>query len=462
MYLGSGDNSLTLEKVAEYCKGEIHCDKNIIISSVSVDTRKICAGDLFIALRGENFDGHDFLPQALSKGAACAVVDKTPSCDIPYILVGNTQTALCDFASSYKKSLRVITVAVTGSVGKTTTKQFISAVLSERFKTARTEGNYNNIIGLPLTLLSAGSSHKALVAEMGMSARGEISALSKIAEPDIAVITNIGNSHIENLGSRENIRDAKLEITDGMKDGAIVILNGDEPLLSGAPAVNMCNIYFGIRNASSDFTAVNIKSSYGKVTFDVCSRFCETIKDLCINVTGAHNVYDALPAVICGVLMGLGADEIRKGLLNFTPVALRGQVIEKDGFRVLQDCYNAGPESMKAALSVLCQTAGGGRKLALLGDMRELGEYSRKLHEDVGKCVAENNIDTLITVGREAAYIASGAVENGFLQSSVISIESADDAEAIAGTVKSVLKKGDTLLIKASRALSLERITNLL
>lgn len=464
MYLGLCDNGITLGTLAAYCGGTLcRCENSEkLICGVSIDSRDIRCGNVFFAIKGDRFDGHDFVSQAEKSGACCAVVSRIPDGSIPYILVGDTREALGAFSHAYKRLFNVITLAVTGSVGKTTTKQYIYSILDTRYKTHKTEGNFNNDIGLPLTLLSLNASYKMMVVEMGMSARGEISALSKLAEPDISVITNIGNSHIEMLGSRENIRDAKLEITDGMKDGAILILNGDEPLLTGASCdKKLCRIYFGIDNPCCDYRAENVISDGEYIHFDVRSAEGESLSGLSVRGIGRHNVYDALAAVVCGILLGINDDDIRRGLLEFKPAAMRQNIIKKDGFTVIEDCYNAGPESMAAAIETLSGLAKGGR-IAVLGDMRELGAYSAELHRGIGQRAAQAGTDVLVTIGKEAENIADGALSAGMKSEDIIRIKDYSDAQCAANIIKGIIREGDTVLIKASRALSLERVSNLL
>lgn len=462
MYLGTSDNRITLSFLAAACGGTLHCENPALpVRGISVDSRSINRGDVFFAVRGERFDGFDFIGKAEEGGACCAVAERKPDCDIPYVLVKDARTALGDFAREYKKLFRAITVAVTGSVGKTTTKQYIASVLEQKFTTLKTEGNHNNDIGLPMTLLSLDNSVKMAVLEMGMSARGEISALSKLAEPDIGVITNIGNSHIEMLGSRKNICKAKMELADGMKDGSILLINGDEPLLTEfACTRKLCRLMFGIDNPACDYRALNIRRENGMTHFDVISGGGEIISDLCISQDGAHQVRDALAAVVCGILLGLDNEEIARGLVGFQPAKLRQSVIEKDGFTLILDCYNANPESMAASIGVL--SGYGGRKLAVLGDMRELGQYSVGLHKKIGGLLVSSGIDALITLGEEAEQIAVGAKESGMAPENIKTIRDYSDAQSASEEIKKLIQPGDTVLIKASRALSLERIAELL
>jgi len=360
-------------------------------------------------------------------------------------------------AKNHKRVIAPLTVGITGSVGKTTTKQFIYSVLKEKYTTHKTDGNFNNEIGMPITILRMPCDTEALVLEMGMSFKGEISRLTRIAEPDIAVITNVGSSHIENLGSREGIRDAKMEIAEGLREGGKLVLNGDEPLLAGVDGA----IYVSMENEDSDYRAVNVKEMDGYYTFDIaCAE--GIVKDFRINVLGIHNVYNAVLSYAVGKIAGMEDEDIRRGLLNFENAAMRQNIYENDGYTVIEDCYNASPESMKASLKVLCSKAKENRKVAVLGDMLELGAYSETLHRAVGAAVVELGIDKLFTFGKLAEFIAKGAIEAGMKPCDIVSITDADCPEAMADAIKQEVRDNDTLLFKASRGIKLERITEIL
>jgi UDP-N-acetylmuramoyl-tripeptide--D-alanyl-D-alanine ligase len=385
-------------------------------------------------------------------------------CKLPCILVENTRESLGYIAKAYKSLFRTISIAVTGSVGKTTTKQFIYAVLETKYKTNVTKGNFNNEIGLPLTLFGLSAHHNALLVEMGMNHKGEIAELSRMAEPNIAVITNIGSAHLENLGSREGIRDAKMEIITGMSQGGILILNADEPLLRDVVADGICKIYVGIENEDAVYHAKNIRMYDDHMLFDIRLHDGKLMTDVRVNVIGRHNIYNALIAAVCGILLGISEENIRKGLLDFVPADMRGAIFEKDGMTIIEDCYNASPESMRAGLDILAHTAKtkGKRPIAVLGDMRELGEISEKAHFGVGTYLKERGIAHLVTFGKDAASIAKGALSAGMNPSDITIIENTDDAGNAANIVKNILKKDDAVLFKASRAVAIERIIRLL
>ena len=465
MYFSLEKNGLDITAFAGFVNGTPQTDTAPSAYGISIDSRTAKAGDAFFALKGENFDGHRFIPAAAKAGCVFAVVEYIPeNCEIPCILVKNTTEALGAFARSYKDLFRPITLAVTGSVGKTTTKQFIFSVLETKYRTNVTKGNFNNEIGLPLTVLNLNAEHRALLLEMGMNHKGEISYLSHLAEPDIAVITNIGSSQMENLGSREGIRDAKMEIVDGMREGGILILNANEPLLRDVSAKGLTKIYVGAENENATYSAENIRILSDRMLFDLRMRGLDVMKDVRVDVIGKHHIHNALTAAVCGMLLGISEEDIRRGLLNFVPADMRQSISEKNGMTVIEDCYNASPESMRAGLDVLCHTARvkERRPVAVLGDMKELGAASAEAHFGVGQCAAQCGVERLITFGSAAAEIARGAAQNGMPSQNILVIENAEDAEAAVTLMKTVLRENDAVLFKASRAVALERLVRLL
>ncbi|MBR5515372.1 MAG: UDP-N-acetylmuramoyl-tripeptide--D-alanyl-D-alanine ligase, partial [Clostridia bacterium] len=315
---------MSLAEIAKITDGELFYSNSELIKNISLDSREIEAGTLFVAIKGERFDGHDFIGKAFEDGAAAIVCER-----IPYkvkgnvILVDNSLYAFGAIAKNHKNQIAPLTVGITGSVGKTTTKQFVWSVLREKYVTHKTDGNFNNEIGLPITILRMPCDTQALVLEMGMSFKDEISRLSQIAEPDIAVITNIGSSHIENFGSREGIRDAKMEIAHGLKEGGKLVLNGDEPLLSGIDGA----VYVSVENENSDYRAVNVEENDGYYLFDIMTK-AGTVKGFRINVLGIHNVYNAVVAYAVGKLADMDDESIKAGLLNFENAAMRQNIYE--------------------------------------------------------------------------------------------------------------------------------------
>ncbi len=470
--------SHTTAALAAIIGGTVIRDSTSSHRGLVTDSRIAEPGNIFLALRGENADGHNFIGGAVTRGASCVIAERVaeetmramPE-DCAVILVPNTLFALGALGRWHMLRTNPYVIAVTGSVGKTTTKQMIHAVLSAAHPTMRTEGNYNNEIGLPLTLMQLKEEDRIAVLEAGMSYPTELHRLSLICTPDTVVITNIGTSHIENLGSREGIRDAKLEMLDGMKAGGTVILNGDEPLLTEKRAEILSRglhpVYIAKENSAADYLAENIRMTTQDCTFDMrCTSDHTVICNLHIPVTGEHNVTNAMAAYLCGLAQNMTDAQIRAGLDAFENTGMRQKIFDWQGITVIEDCYNASPESMEAALRVLGTLSGenGGRSVAVLGDMKELGTYAPRLHKRVGRFLGELGIDRLITVGAEAEDIAAGAVIGGMPEAHILNFPDAADAQipAIADALRAMLAEGDTVLFKASRAMALERIVNAL
>lgn len=427
---------------------------NIKISSVTTDTRKITPGSLFIALKGENFDGHDFIKQAFEKGAYAAISEKPfeDECH-PVVIVNNTHSALLHLAQNYRMLFSIPVAGITGSVGKTSTKGTVNSVLSRRYKTHINEGNLNNEIGMPMSVFGLDKTHEAAVFEMGMSGFGEISRLSRVAKPDIAIITNIGISHIGKLGSRENILKAKLEIIDGMPSDGRLILNGDDDMLEGymrraCGKLPLKVISYGI-NSRRGIYAGNIKMSSAGSSFDII--YPGGVLGARMPVPGEHNIYNALAAFCAGMEFGVEPEDIARGLAAYSPVGMRQQVKRLCGVTFIEDCYNASPDSMDAAFDVL-RTVKNGRSIAVLADMLELGAQSEKAHFKVGEAAARSGIDVLFCYGNDARHIREGFDSvHGNGKSCFF-----DDRQSLNDAVADILKKGDTVIFKGSRGMKLE------
>lgn len=446
--------------LAELCHGRSNSD--IKIGEISIDSREMGENTLFVAVKGENTDGHKYIDSAVNNGAVCVMCERLPEgFSGNYILVEDTIKAISDIATACREKIAPFTVGVTGSVGKTTTKEFISYVLAEKYPTHKSGGNFNTVYGISLTLAALSSIHKAVVAEMGMSALGEISQLTNIARPDVGVITNIGTAHLEALGSRENIARAKLEIIEGLKEDGTLVYNGDEPLLWDKRSTFPNNISFGLKNKFADVFGKNIRTVDNKTVFDMVYRG-EELNDIMLPTLGEHNVYNALAAFAVGRIAGLEDGEIRNGLMNYRPSGMRQKIYDHNGYTVIEDCYNASPESMKASLSVLADLGKERRTVAVLGEMRELGYTSDELHKSVGRYAAELGIDRLYTYGDSALEIAVGALEEGLDESAIIGYNKIKEPEGLAELLRNDLKAGDIVLFKASRAVALEKVIEFL
>jgi UDP-N-acetylmuramoyl-tripeptide--D-alanyl-D-alanine ligase len=376
-------------------------------------------------------------------------------------VVEDSVAAFCQLAKSYRIEKfgdrdPMRTVAVTGSVGKTTTKEMVASVLRQELNLYAAAGNFNSEIGMPMSLMSAGAHHRAAVLEMGMSARGEISRMSKTARPTVAMITNVGSSHLEYLGTRENIAAAKLEVADGLRTGGFLLLNADEPLLAGRKAHGRHTIYLGIDNPAADCRAENIRyTEDGCSLFDI--RYGEHVwHDIKVPALGKHMVMAALYAAVTGKIFGLPESSIRAGIMAYKTMAMRQQIEQTGGVTLLCDCYNASPESVRAALHALSEMPVKGRRIAVLGDMLELGAQTEQLHHATGAHAA-GVLDILVTVGDLGAHVAKGAREQGC---QVYAFTGEDAKAQAAEKLCSLLAVGDALLLKASRGVKLEEVYN--
>lgn len=444
--------TLKLSEIAEAVGSTVATDGEI--TEISTDTRTIPSGCLFVAIKGENFDGHDYIPMAFEKGAKAVITEK-PVDGYNCIVVESTRKALLDIARYYRKKFDINLIGVTGSVGKTTTKEMIALVLSEKYNTLKTTGNLNNEIGLPKTLFGLNSSHECAVIEMGMSHFGEISRLTKTALPTMGVITNIGFSHIENLGSQQGILRAKLEILEGMDSSAPIFLNGDDvSLYQTSYQLGRETITFGIENPDCDFRATDIQQFENYTTFTV--NWEGNQKDVLLTAIGRHNVLNALVSFAIGIKLGLSPEEICNALRKYKSDKLRQNIIQKGEQTLIIDCYNASPDSMKASLTVLSQTVpkGEGRRIAVLGDMLELGEMSQKLHSVVGSFVGNSKADTIFCYGKEAENIGKVALTFGK------DVKFFTNKPLLTTALKDFIKPDDVILFKASRGMKLEEVIN--
>lgn len=422
---------------------------------IAIDSRAIEPGRVFWALRGDNFDGHDFVEQSFQKGGEAAVVekewlDRNGKPARVYVPVGDTQEALTALARGYAERFRIPKIAVTGSNGKTTTKDMIAAVLRRSGKVLATEGNFNNHVGLPLTLFGLRSQHRYAVLEMGMSHPGEIRALSRTAAPGFAVVTNIGLAHLENMGSREAIRDEKLSIIAGFPRGrGILFLNVDDPMLCDfRPPSGVRVVTFGIHRGTVRPTDLRLGP-------DGCATFRIGRTAFRLTVPGIHNVYNALAAVAVGLRLRIPKSEIAAALAGFTPPKFRMQVRRLHGVTLLDDCYNANPASVRAALATLAAYDARGRRVAVLGDMLELGGESAALHAEIGRYLAEMGVDELFTFGGQSRLVNQAARSKGMSRRATRHYA---DFDLMMADLSGLLAPGDVLLVKGSRGMRLERV----
>ena len=444
---------ITLREAAQWCGGRVeekYADRTFF--GASNDSRKIQPGELFVVLKGER-DGHDYIPAAMERGAA-AVLGSRQVGDYPMILVEDTRKALGDIARQERLRLNMKVVAVTGSVGKSTTKEMIACVLDGTYRVGKTPANHNNDIGMPMALLAMPEDTEVAVLEMGMNHFREIAYLASIGRPDVAVITNIGTMHIEHLGSMQGILQAKLEILEGMQENGRIILNGDDQLLWNRHKLYPVHTrYFGIQNPECDVLGSDISQQDGILSFQVHSGSLTFPAEL--SLEGEHYVPDALAAISVGLEMGVDAAKIQERLSRFRNMAGRQEILEIRGCTVIKDCYNAGPESMAAALNVLGHKPG--RHIAVLGDMLELGVCTQAEHYRIGRIAAEK-ADVLMAYGPNAPRVIGGAITGGMNDRCA---KAYDDQKKLAEALSRIARPGDAILVKGSRGMHMERVLDL-
>ena len=439
---------ITLQQAAAWCGGQIDPKyADVAFFGASNDTRTIQPGQLFLALKGAR-DGHDFIPQALEKGASAVLCTHCDG-DYPAIVVEDTRIALGLIAREERKRLGMKVVGITGSVGKSTTKEMIATVLESTYRTGKTPVNHNNDIGMPMAILALPEDTQVAVLEMGMNHFREMAYLSTIAQPDIAVIINIGTMHIEHLGSIEGILRAKLEILEGMGPDSTLILNGDDQLLWNAQKRSQIhNVFFGVENGDAEILGSDIKLDVGSVSFDVAAGDRKFRVELPLE--GVHFVSDALAAVTVGMVLDVAPEKIQESLLNFRNMEGRQEVIKARGYTIIKDCYNAGPESMAASLNVLGSQ--NGRRIAVLGDMLELGLSTQAEHYRVGRIAAEK-ADFLLSYGPNSSRMLKGAITGGMIDGRAKAFEARME---LVQTLKRMAKPGDVILFKGSRGMHME------
>jgi UDP-N-acetylmuramoyl-tripeptide--D-alanyl-D-alanine ligase len=448
-------NRLSIFQLAKFAGANVSAgDRNVLIDKISTDSRTLKRGELFVALRGETFDGHKFVETAARAGAAGAIVDLTWTGKVPgefaVIRSENSLAAYQNLAANYRKSLSLKVLAITGSNGKTSTKDFAASALAQRFRVTKTQGNFNNHVGLPRTMLEATSEDEVAVWEIGMNHPGEVAPLAKIASPDVAIITNIGVAHIEFMGSREAIAAEKGALAEAVGAQGTVILNADDPFSEGiAERARARVILAGTQGGT--VRAIEILQSADGSEFTILEGAHRCRAQL--PVPGLHMVQNALLAVAAGRTFGLSLEECAAGLATAPLTKARLQIKEINGVQFLDDSYNANPDSMKAALRTLVELDVDGKRIAVLGEMHELGKESDSSHEEVGETAAALGIDQLIAIGEVASTIARAARNAGLEKSAAVA--STNEAAEL---LVEIAAEGDLVLVKGSRAARTERV----
>lgn len=454
---------LTLENIARVCEGTYVGDKALLVEQIAgavTDSREVERDFLFIPIRGERVDGHKFIPDVFEKGVLAVLSEQELENPAgPYIRVESSLDAMKKLAAFYREQLDIRVVGITGSVGKTSTKEMIASVLEQKYKVLKTAGNFNNEIGLPLTIFRIRDEHQIAVLEMGISDFGEMHRLAAMAQPDIGLITNIGLCHLEKLGTRDGILQAKTEMFDHMQPGGTVILNGDDDKLctkqtvNGKPAVfyGVDEPIAGTQQACKRCYAEEIKN-LGLEGMQATIHTPEGSFQAHIPLSGEHNVYNALAGTAVGLQLGLTLDEIAAGIASAHTIAGRSNLIKTGGMTVIDDCYNANPVSMKASIDVLAHTKG--RRIAVLGDMGELGRDERQLHRTVGEVVAASGIDTLFAAGELAKEYAAAAGS--------CEVHYFDTVETMLPELTAYVHAGDTILVKASHFMNFPQVVDAL
>ena len=441
---------ITLQQAAQWCGGSINEKyKDVTFLGANNDTRKLEKDQLFVVLQGQR-DGHDFIDAAMEKGAA-AVLCNHCEADIPAIIVPDTRIALGKIAEGERNRIGMKVVGVTGSVGKSTTKEMVAAALSGTYKVSKTPANHNNDIGMPMAILAMPEDTQVAVLEMGMNHFREIAYLTGIAKPDVAVIINIGTMHIEHLGSMEGILQAKLEIVEGMPADGRIVLNGDDGLLRNQQKTShLRNVYFGARNTDCDVFAENVQQDGDWLRYT--ARIGKQLIPIELPLEGNHYVHDSLAAIAVALELGVEPQTIAENLSQFQNMAGRQEIFGHKGFTIIQDCYNAGPESMAAALNVLGNRCG--QRIAVLGDMLELGVCTQAEHYKVGRIAAEK-ADILLSYGPNSMRMLNGALTGGMSENKARAFT---DRDRLVTVLKQVARPGDTILFKGSRGMRMELI----
>lgn len=476
--MGRKMKNLSLENIAAACGGRLFCNgretAEMVVSDIVTDNRKVTKDALFVAIKGNRVDGHDFIPSAYEAGACCVISEKIIATEKAFIVVDNSLLAIKKIAAFYREQLDIKVVGITGSVGKTSTKEMIYSVLAEKYNVLKTEGNFNNELGLPLTVFRIRDEHEIAVLEMGISDFGEMTRLSEIAKPDVSVITNIGLCHLENLKSRDGILKAKTEMFLHLSENGTIILNGDDDKLITVKDYNGIKpVFYHVHDAESHEMNINDaementdgeKYSNGSKIYadNIISDGIKGIRctlhyndssiDVKINIPGKHMVYNAMAAMCVGKTFALSDEEIKRGIEKLRPVNGRNNMIERNGITIIDDCYNANPVSMKAGIDVLSHADN--RRVAVLGDMGELGTNEQMLHIEIGRYLADSNIDVIVLCGRLMNNAYTYLLEN----SNNKKLYYFDKIEDLISELERIIRQNDTILVKASHSMEFNKI----
>ena len=451
---------MTVEAIAKSCNGTILCgDKATVVTGASIDSRRTKAGDLFVPLLGERSNGHGYIEAAFAKDAAATLTQEHKEMDDPdhaWIYVENTERALQEIAAAYRREFQVPIVGVTGSVGKTTTKEMLALTLSAGGDVMKTKGNFNSQVGLPMTMLTLEKEHDAAVIEMGMSNPGEMSRLAEIARPNFAVITNIGIAHIENLKTQKNIRNEKLHIADYFDRRSVLFINGDDPILAAMIGFLPFKIIAYGTKYNAQYCATDVKNDGKQTTYTLHTPICQ--KKVTLPTLGRHNVLNSLAAIAVADYFGVDLDAAVEKIGEYVPPAMRQEIHNVNNVTVIDDTYNASPDSIRSGLDILAGLECTGRRVAVLADMMELGDFSEQAHFDVGVAAAEAGVDVLVTVGQRAEGIGKGAKKTN---PGVLVCSHKDNEQAFLYLAKKI-RPGDCVLVKGSRGMKTDEIVRAL
>ncbi len=437
---------ITLKEIAISCGGALFGDENAVVTSIVTDSRQVKNGTMFAAIKGERVDGHRFIEQCINEGAVCALVEDKPEVECNYILVNSTLVALKKIAEYYRSLFKIPFIGITGSVGKTSTKEMISSVLSQKFSVHKTQGNFNNELGVPLTIFGLEEEHEIAVIEMGISGFSEMTRLATIVRPDISVITNIGYCHLENLIDLDGVLKAKTEMLEFLNpQGKMFFCGDDEKLFTVKEYNGIKTSFYGFDNRN-EYKAEIVNTDLNRGI--ECKLFLKNgVVEATVPSVESHMVANALCAAAIGETLGMTSEQIKHGVESYKTVGSRSNIIRKNDITIIDDCYNANPTSVRASVSSLAKFSG--RKVAIIGDMKELGTNEKELHFETGKFIFDKGIDKIVAVGNLSKHLFDGANENGFYFETV---------EQCIDNISDIIKKGDTVLIKASHSMHFEKI----